>query len=144
MRRGRNQIVARPGGGPGFHAVSVEIRAPQQTVAVRLTDFVEGELFFFMDRILFRHVMDHRFGEQRHIAGGTKLTWRIQTVHGHKGGVGQAHFLRIAVHQADKRVLAARHVVGDRDAGVVAGLNDNALVKIFDRHLHSWLKEHHR
>ena len=88
--------------------------------------------------------MDHRFGEQRHIAGGTELARRVQTVHGHKGGVGQAHFLRIAVHQADKRVLAARHVVGYRDAGVVAGLNDDALVKIFYRHLHPRLEEHHR
>ena len=97
-----------------------------------------------MYRVLFRHIVDHRFGQQRHVAGGTELTRRIKAVDGHKGGVGQPHFFGIAVHQADECVLAARHVVGNGNAGVVTGLNNDPFIQIFHRDLHAGLEEHHR
>ncbi len=37
--RGRDRVVARAGGGAGFNAIGIEVGAPQQTVAVWLTDF---------------------------------------------------------------------------------------------------------
>ncbi len=63
---------------------------------------------------------------------------------GFKGGVGQADFLRVTVHQIDKRILATGDIVGDSDAGIVTGLNYHALIEVFNRYLHAWLQEHHR
>ena len=97
-----------------------------------------------MYRVLFRYVVDHRFGQQRHIAGGAELPRRVKAVDGHKGGVGQPHLFGVAVHQANESVLAARYVVSNRNAGVVTGLNDDPFVQIFYGNLHARLEEHHR
>ncbi|MNY77601.1 hypothetical protein D3C86_2175640 [compost metagenome] len=43
-------------GETGLNTIYIQVVAPQQTVAVHLTDLVEGKLFLFMQRIFVRYV----------------------------------------------------------------------------------------
>ena len=86
--------------------------------------------------------MNQRLTEQRHITCGTELPRRVQPVDGLERGVGQAQFLRVAVHQADERILATRHEIGNRDTGVVTGLNNDPFIEVSHRNLIAWLEEH--
>ncbi len=104
----------------GLDAVDLQVGAPEQPVAIHLANMVEGKLFLFIQRILFRHVADQRLANQRHIARRAVLPFCIQPVHRHKVGVFQPERLNVVVHQADKGVLAAGDIVRQRDAGVIA------------------------
>ena len=125
-----------------FNAVYVQAVIPQQAVTVGLTDAVKGKFLLFIDRVFVRHVADQRLANQRHVARRAVLAVSVQTVHGLEMGIFQAQRGNVAVHQAHKRVLASRNVVGHRHAGVVAGLQVNAADQLGDRHLHAWLQEH--
>ncbi|MNE25603.1 hypothetical protein D3C80_1189360 [compost metagenome] len=139
-----HQVMTGATGVTGFNAVNVQVGAPQQTVAVNLADLVEGELFFFMQRIFIRHVADQCLTQQRHITCGTVLPFRIQPVHRQEVGILQAQRFGVVVHQADKRILATRDIIGQRDAGVVARLNDDAFVELHHWHLVARLDKHQR
>ena len=56
----------------------------------------------------------------------------------------QAHALRFAVHQHDKRAFIAGHGFGQRDGGVVTRLNHQAMQQVIDRHRSSRVDEHLR
>ena len=103
----------------GFDAVHVQAGIPQQTVTVHLADIVEGELFFFINRVFVRHVADQRLADQRHIACGAVLTLCVQAVYRLEVGVLQAQLADVGVHQVNECVLAAGHVVGHGHTGVV-------------------------
>ncbi|CSR45681.1 Uncharacterised protein [Shigella sonnei] len=55
-----------------------------------------------MNGVLFRHIVDQCFTQQCHIARGTELPRRIQTVHRLEGSVGQTQFFGITIHQTNK------------------------------------------
>ncbi len=50
-------------------------------------------------------------------------------------GSGQAQSLAVAVHQRSERRFAAGNVLGQRDRGIVAGLDDQAMEQIIELHL---------
>ena len=127
-----------------FDAVDVQAVVPQQAVTVGLTNAVEGELFLFVDRVLVWHIADQRLTDQRHVTRGAVLTLGVQAVNGLEVAVFQAQGGDVAVHQAHKRVLAARCKIGHGHAGVVTGLQVDATDKLRDRNLHAWLQEHQR
>ena len=77
-----------------------------------------------------------------HVAGGTVVTFRIQTVGVLELGVFHAELGGPGVHQAGEGVGAARQVFGHGDAGVVAGLDDDALVEVIDGDLLAHLDKH--
>ena len=51
-----------------FQAVDAII-APEQTVPVRLANVVVGEMFFSVERIVLRVIVDDRAGQHRQVIG---------------------------------------------------------------------------
>ncbi|MNE57552.1 hypothetical protein D3C80_1525230 [compost metagenome] len=97
-----------------------------------------------MQRILIRHVADQRLAQQCHIARGAVLPFRIQAVHRQEMGILQAQRFGVVVHQANKRILTARDIISQRDAGIITRLNNDAFVQFHDRHLVARLDKHQR
>ncbi|MNC35961.1 hypothetical protein D3C75_844610 [compost metagenome] len=62
----------------------------------------------------------------------------------HEVAVGHAQAGGGGVHQVGEGVLAAGDVLGHRDAGVVAGLDDDAVQQVAQGHLGADLDEHPR
>lgn len=62
----------------------------------------------------------------------------------HEVGVGQAQLLRGGVHHVGEGVFAAGDMLGQGDAGVVAGLDDDAMQQVAHRDLAADLDEHPR
>ncbi|MNF90252.1 hypothetical protein D3C84_728090 [compost metagenome] len=126
----------------GLDAIHLQGLIPQQAVAVVLGDAVEHERLLGVDLVLLRQVADQGLTQTGHVMGGTVVTLRIQTVGVHEVTVVHAELGGPGVHQAGEGVGAARQVFGHGDAGVVAGLDDDALVEIIDRDLLAHLDEH--
>ena len=122
--------MPRAAGVAGFHTVHIQIGAPQQAVAVRLTDLIEGKFFLFMDNIFIRHISDQCLGQQRHIFGGTVLPFGIQSVNRFKMGICQANLFGVTVHLRNKGFLTARDIFRQRNTGIITGLNDHPFVQI--------------
>ncbi len=127
---------------PGFDAVNVQAVIPQQAVTVGLTDTVKGKFFLFIDGVFVRYVTDQRLANQRHITRRGVLTVSIQAVYGLEVAVFQTQCGNVAVHQANKSVLAARCKVCHRHAGIVPGLEVNTTDQLGDGNLHAGFQEH--
>ncbi len=139
---GGDQVVADLADVTGFDAVNLQGLIPQQAVAVVLGDAVEHEGFLGVDLVLLRQVADQGLAQARHVVSGTVVTFRIQTVRVHEVAVVHAELGGPAVHQTGEGVGAARQEFGHGDAGVVAGLDDDALVQVIDGDLLAHLDEH--
>ena len=132
--RRRGQAVAGRFGMPGLEAVHTRI-APQQQVAVGLLDVVEDEFLFLEQRVTIREITNQRTAEPGHVMrAGVQLRVR------QAGGVDemrlrQAQLLRVTIHQIGEHVLGSRHVFRQHDAGVVAGLDDDAVQERFQRNV---------
>lgn len=68
--------------------------------------------------------MDNRPRQHRQVIGRTVLARGIEAVDGFEMGVLQMQFFDILIHQGDKLRLTAGDIVGQRDAGVVAGVDN--------------------
>ncbi len=128
----------------GFNPIHLQIAAPEQTVAVHLTNIVKGKLFFLVQGVLFRHIPNQRLPNQRHVPRGAVLSVGIQTMHRHKVGVFQAKRFHIVIHQTDKGILTAGNIVCQRDAGIVPGLDHNPFVQLMHRDTIAGLQKHQR
>ena len=110
--------MAGAAGVTGLDAVDVQVAAPQQAVAVNLADLVKGELFSLCSA---------------YSSGTSRISARLSSAMSRAVlycpsasrpcTVRKWVFCRpgfgVVVHQADERITAARHVVRQRDAGVV-------------------------
>ncbi len=142
--RRRHQVVTGRVSVTGFDAVHIQVGIPQQTVTVHLTDIIEGELFLFIDSILFRHVTDQRLTDQCHITRGAVLTFCVQTMNGLEVGILQTNRFDVVVHQVNERILAASDIVSHRNTGVITGLQHNPTGQLRNWHAVAWLQEHQR
>nr|CGW95046.1 Uncharacterised protein [Salmonella enterica subsp. enterica serovar Typhi] len=66
----------------------MQIGTPQQAVAVWLTNIIKSKFFLFMNGVFVRHIVNQGLAEQRHIASGTELPWRIKAVYRLEGCIG--------------------------------------------------------
>ncbi len=139
---GGDQVVADLADVAGLDAVNLQGLIPQQTVAVVLGDAVEDERLLGVDLVLLRQVADQCLTQTGHVVSGTVVTFRIQTVRVHEVAVFHAELGGPAVHQAGEGVGAAGQEFGHGDAGVVAGLDDDALVQVIDGDLLAHLDKH--
>ncbi len=60
------------------------------------------------------------------------LTRGIEAVDGFEMGILQMQFFDILIHQGDKLRLTAGDIVGQRDAGVVAGVDNQPAAEVAD------------
>ncbi len=140
----RNQVKACPRGMPRFQPVHVHGFIPQQTVAVLLSDPVPGKALFTVHMVKLRLAVDDGPGEDGQIVGRTVLARRIQPVDGFKVRVAQVQLLHIVIHHLHKLRLAARHVIGQRHAGVVPGINNQTAAQIAYGDTIALFQEHER
>ena len=127
----------------GLHAVDAIVH-PQQAVAVELADVVPGIFLFLVQFIVFGKVPNQGGRQQRQITGGRVVVGMRPAGGVGEVGMGQSQPLRVQVHQIDEGVLAAGHVLGQGNAGIVARLDDHALEQFVYRHPLAHFDEHLR
>lgn len=74
--------------------------------------------------------MNNRPREHREVIGRTVLARSVEAVDGFEMGVSQVQFFDILIHQGDKLRLAAGDIVGQRDAGVVTGVDNQPAAEV--------------
>ncbi|MNI21041.1 hypothetical protein D3C73_745430 [compost metagenome] len=88
--------------------------------------------------------MNDRAGQNSHVVS-RRIVLRIrQTGRVHEVAVGHAQVSHGLVHHVGEGVFAAGDVLGERDAGVVARLDDDAVQQVADSDLRTHLDEHPR
>ncbi|MNO73923.1 hypothetical protein D3C76_649010 [compost metagenome] len=88
--------------------------------------------------------MNDRPRQQRHVVC-RRVVLRVRQTRGiHEMAVGHAQVFGRLVHQVGECIFAAGNMLGDRDAGVVAGLDDDAVQQIVEADLGADLDEHAR
>ena len=118
--------------------------APQQQVAVRLLDVVPEELLLRIDRIVRRVLVNDRARQLGHVGGRRVVLGMRQPGGIHEMGVVHTQALGSRVHQVREGLLAAGDMLGQRYAGIVAGLDDHAMQQVAHRDLAVDLDEHAR
>ena len=83
--------------------------------------------------------MDNRPRQHRQVIGRTVLARGIEAVDGFEMGVLQMQFFDILIHQGDKLRLTTGDIVGQRDAGVVAGVDNQPTAEVADADAIPWL-----
>ena len=63
-------------------------------------------------------------GEHGQVIGRAVLARRVQPVDGFKVRITQVQLLHVVVHHLHKLRLPARHVIGQRHASIVAGIDN--------------------
>ena len=114
----------------GFQTVDVHRFFPQQAVTVLLGNPVPRQAFFAVHVIEVWLAVNNRTGEHRQIVGRAMLTRGIQAVNGFEMGIAQIQFLHVVVHHLHELRLAARHIICQRHAGIVAGVHNQAAAQI--------------
>ena len=139
----RDDGVARIVGEAGLQPVDADVQADQR-VAVALADVVPGE------GVLAEIVVEVRIGvmdvarqlgqfPHRHLRLGIRQAGRIV-----EGGLRQADLPGALGHHAGEIRLRAGHALGDRDAGIVRRLHDDALDQVLEADRRVDLGEHGR
>ena len=124
----------------GLDAVDAGI-APQQRVAIVLLDAVPLEILDRGDRVVLGEVVDQRARQQRDVVRG-RVVIRDRVAGGVlEVGVDHAELLGVGIHQPGERLLGTGGVFGQRDRGIVAGLDDHAVQQILQRYLAVELEE---
>ncbi|MOA20186.1 hypothetical protein D3C78_1406160 [compost metagenome] len=88
--------------------------------------------------------MDDRASQYGHVVSRRVVLRVRQTGRVHEVAVGHAQVANGFVHHVGERVFAAGDVLGERNAGVVARLDDDAVQQVADSHLRADLDEHPR
>ena len=70
--------------------------------------------------------MNDRPRQHRKIVRRAVLTRRIQAMHGFKVGILQMQFFYVLSHHGHELRLAARDIISQRHAGIIAGVDDEA------------------
>ena len=109
-----------------------------------LGDAVVGEFLLGVEVIVFREVADDRPRQNRQVVGGGVVVLRRPAGGVHEVGVVHAQFAGLVVHQIGEGFLGAGHVLGQGDAGVIAGLNHHPFQQILHRYPGAFLNEHTR
>ncbi len=130
-RRG-DQVEPGARGVAGFQAIDVHGFIPQQTVTVLLGDPVPRQAFLAVHVVDVWFAMNNRPREHREVIGRTVLARSVEAVDGFEMGVPQVQFFDILIHQGDKLRLAAGDIVGQRDAGVVTGVDNQPTAEVAD------------
>ncbi|SRN44242.1 Uncharacterised protein [Shigella flexneri] len=65
-------------------------------------------------------------------------------MHRLEGSVGQPQFFGITIHQTNKGLLAPGNVIGQRNTGVITGLDNHTFVQVCHRNLIARFEEHYR
>ena len=76
--------------------------------------------------IKLRLAVDDGPGENGQVIRRAVLARRVQPMDGFKMRIAQVQLLHVVVHHLHKLRLPARHVIGQRHAGVVAGIDNQA------------------
>ena len=88
--------------------------------------------------------VDNGPGENGQVIRRAMLARRVQPVDGFEVGITQVQLLHIVVHHLHELRLPARHVIGERHAGVVAGIDNQAAAQIAHGDAIALLQEHQR
>jgi hypothetical protein len=125
----------------GLHPVGAN-GLVEQRVAVALLDAAIGVFALGIDAVALREVGDHVPGQpgqvaHRHVVVGMRPAGDVG-----EAAVGQAQRLGTLVHQLDEGLLRAGDALGQHEAGVVAGLDDDAPDQVLDLHPRVDLHEH--
>lgn len=120
------QAVAGFGSVTGLDAVHRRV-APQQPVTVALLDGADLEFLDLVVGVGLRVIAHHRAAQQGQVVGGGVMPFGAQSVRVDEVRILHADLGGVAVHQRGEGFFAAGHVLGQRDGGIVAGLDRHAL-----------------
>ena len=125
----------------GFETVNRSVEE-ECRIAVVLGDAVPGEFFFAEVVIVLGKIHDEMAGKTREVVRGHHLV-RIGPAGGiGEGRIGEAEFLAATGHGSGEFRFGTVEGFGNRDAGVIAGLDDDALNEDLDGDRGAELRKH--
>src|SRR5262249_44877832 len=77
--------------------------------------------------------LDNVTRQKRKLARGGDVVRLVETRRVLEGGLGKSQGARLLGHASGEQVLRPRHVFGNRDCGIVAGLHRNAFDQLLRR-----------
>ena len=117
---------------PGLESVGAE--APvEQRVAVALADVVVGKALLGEVAVVLRKVRDQPQRQPGEVARRHQVVRLGPAAGVGEHAVGEAELAAATGHLVGEGALGSRQGFGDDDAGVVAGLDDDAADEVFDR-----------
>ena len=110
----------------GFETIYRRV-TPQQVITVVLTNIIETIFFFRIPAVVFREIGNQCHAQQRNVPGRCVMVLVRQAGGIYKIAVCHAHLLRVMIHQSGKSIFRTRQVFGQRDTGIITGLDHHTL-----------------